>query len=144
MFSDETGGFRPNGYRKWKDEELKNINNVLIEFFVFVHKSGDLNSANSYENYFQSLQKAFKVFYDYDLNLTSGTIFHNPGSGLYFFMDNICKDMKAQGKTSKSHNFLSTNDVSKLYESDVLFKEDPLGGLKRLIFYVALVMSWRP
>lgn len=51
--------------------------------------------------------------------------------------------MKAQGKRN-SHNLLSKDDVMKLYESDMISKEDPLLFLTRLIFDSALVTSWIP
>lgn len=50
--------------------------------------------------------------------------------------------MKAQGKNIKYHNSLSNEDFMKLYSSDMLSKECPLGFLTRLIFDIALVMSW--
>lgn len=71
-------------------------------------------------------------------------MFHNCRKGMYFVVENICKDMQTQGKTSISHKVVSTEYVMNLYSSNMLFKDDPLGFLTHTIFDIALVTSWRP
>lgn len=117
---------------------------LLIEFFVNKWKSRDLNSAKTISNYFQSLKREFKILFEYDINLTTGVVFHNSGIGIYFVIDNIFKEIPTQWKTSESNNVLSTADVNKLYNSEMLSENDPLWFITRLIFEIAFVTWWRP
>lgn len=75
MFPEDTSGHIPNSVNDWKEDQLKNINNLLIEFFVSLRNSGELKSAKTYDNYLRRLQRAFRIFYKYEKNLTTGPVF---------------------------------------------------------------------
>lgn len=85
------------------------------------------------------------MFYKYEnLNLVNGNVFNNAEYGLFHAVDNICKKVQADGDSSDSHNILSTEDLLVLYDSERIYKENPLGFMKWVIFDLALATIWRP
>lgn len=144
LFSDGQGGILPNGYNEWSPSQLKNMNKILIEFFTYLHNGNEVESAKSFACYLDGLQRGFKLFYKFNIQIRNGEIFNDTDTGLFHVVDNICKDKQADGKFSASHNVLTKEDIFTLYDSDSLSKKTPLGFLTRIIFNLALSTTWRP
>lgn len=95
-------------------------------------------------HYARGLQRAFKIYWGYGLNILSGPIFGHPDTGLKTFIDNKCKDLQEKGLYPQGHNVLSDADVLKLYTSSELTMDHPRGLITRLILDLAYVTTWRP
>lgn len=126
VFPDDTCAHLQKSVNDWIEKLLKNINNLLLETFVSLRKSGELKRSKKYDNYIRSLQTAFRmVLKQFD----SGSIFYKPDTGPHFVLDNIWKNIQANGHSSEAYNVLTAENIYTLYLSYVLRKAHPLGWI---------------
>lgn len=133
------------------DDQKRHLNNYLIEFINSLRKDkkrfeneSDILKPNTIVSYIFGIQRAFEVYWGYNVQLLSGPIFNHPELGLKNAIDNKCRYAQMKGIVAQPHNVLSDTDVHKLFNSTYLSRDTPLGLIKRIYFGIALATTWRP
>lgn len=85
---------------------VEKINFYLVNFFAEVQKSNELSSAKLFANYLCSLRCAPFAHFTIRNRYYESISFHDPKSGLYHVVGNICKELrKLQDKAVKAIMF---------------------------------------
>lgn len=72
------------------------------------------------------------------LNLFNGSIFADPKDRLVAALDNIFSEKKSEGRVTKSHKILTTDDVKIIYHSECCNEASLEGYLTRIVFVLIL------
>ena len=158
LFPDGNNGCLPKS-TNLSEEQEQHLNFYLIEFFSQLkkidknhdstkfldqdHEDEDL-SPSTFQSYVLGIQRAFELYWGYKVQLVYGSVFGNKDTGLKTVLDNKCKNLQGKGKYPRGHNVLSEDDIVKIYKSEHLNVNHPLGLITRLIFDIAFVTTWRP
>lgn len=90
--------FLPDGFSNWSNQQLKKLKKRFIEFVTFLYNGSEVESAKSFACYSDGLQRGFKMIYKFNIKIRNGDVFNEPETVLFHAVDNICKNMQADGK----------------------------------------------
>lgn len=102
----------------------------------------DAVTPSSMKTYILGIQRSFKEW-GYSFYLHNGRIFSCRKEGFKGFLDHLFWEQQAQGKTPKSHNLLTSEDLETLYKSHNLSRSYPTNFQCRQFFNIALVTAMR-
>eukprot|EP00178_Gracilaria_changii_P006382 TRINITY_DN209_c1_g1_i5.p1 TRINITY_DN209_c1_g1~~TRINITY_DN209_c1_g1_i5.p1 ORF type:complete len:581 (-),score=76.72 TRINITY_DN209_c1_g1_i5:978-2720(-) len=145
LFKDEHGVPLPPGFSKWKDWQLRRINNALIDFIAQYRnqRTGAQLAPTTLKAYIAGLQRAFLHEWGYELNLFTGKVFSDKRIGLITALDNKIRQRQADGAVRRSHNNLCTEDIVKLYASESLSFNTPRGFMTRIVMDLLFITGFR-
>lgn len=117
----------------------------MIEFIAQfrIRRTGNELSPTTLKSNIAGIQRGFLSEWAYKLDLFNGHIFADKKAGVGSVLDKKIRQRQAAGAVRKSHNNLSTDDIVKLYMSEMLSKETPREFITRTILNLVFMTSFR-